>query len=43
MPIEFLYTDSEILKLRKSLLMKYVLDSKELELLTELNEYIWRK
>jgi len=43
MPIEFLYTDSEILKLRKLLIKKYVLDAEELVLLSELTEYINRK
>ena len=39
MPIEFLYTDSEILKIRTQLLKKSILNSKELELIKEINEY----
>ena len=39
MPIEFLYTDSEILKIRTKLLKKMVLSTKEIETLKEINEY----
>jgi len=39
MPIEFLYTDSELLKLRKRLLKKYVLTKEELSTLSEINAY----
>lgn len=39
MPIELLYTDSEILKIRTNLLKKQVLTSDDLELLKEINEY----
>ena len=40
MPIELLYTDSEILKIKLNLLKKDILDSEELKLLREINIYI---
>jgi hypothetical protein len=39
MPIELLYTDSEILKIRTNLLKKSVLTPEDLELLKEINDY----
>jgi len=39
MPIELLYTDSEILKIRTNLLKKSVLTSDELETIKEINDY----
>ena len=43
MPIEFLYTDSEIIKLQRTLLFKSLLTSQDLQLLEEINEYLTRK
>ena len=39
MPIELMFTDSEILKIRTELLKKMVLSTKEIETLKEINEY----
>ena len=39
MPIELLYTDSEILKIRTKLLKKSILTSEDLDLLKEINDY----
>jgi hypothetical protein len=43
MPIEFLYTDSEIIKIHKELLNKIVITVEELELLTEIQNYMKKK
>jgi hypothetical protein len=43
MPIEFLYTDSEIIKLQRTLLFKSLLTAQDLQLLEEINEYLTRK
>lgn len=43
MPVEFLYTDSEIIKLQRRLLFKLVITAEELQLLEEINEYLKRK
>lgn len=43
MPIEFLYTDSEIIKLQRALLFKSLLTAQDLQLLKEINEYLTRK
>ena len=40
MPIQFLYTDKEILKMRKDLLMKSSLTQNELSQLQEINNYV---
>ena len=40
MPVELLYTDSEIVKIQKQLLRKTTLNSSELELLKEINAYM---
>jgi hypothetical protein len=42
MPIELLYTDSEIVKIQKRLLLKTVLSKEELELLKEIQNYMKR-
>jgi len=42
MPIELLYTDKEIVKIQKDILMKKVISRKELEILKEINEYMKR-
>jgi len=42
MPIELLYTDSEIVKIQKTLLLKTVLSKEELELLKEIQNYMKR-
>lgn len=43
MPIELLYTDSEILKIKKSILFKMVISKEELEILKEINIYLKKK
>ena len=43
MPVEFLYTDSEIIKLQRTLLFKTVLTKEDLQLLNEIHEYLTRK
>jgi len=43
MPVEFLYTDSEIIKLQRTLLFKSKLTDQDLQLLEEINEYLKRK
>ena len=42
MPIELIYTDSEILDIRTNLLNQICLSTQELELLKEINEYTKR-
>ena len=42
MPIELLYTDKEIVKIQKDILMKKVISSEELEVLKEINAYMKR-
>jgi len=42
MPIELLYTDKEIVKIQKDILMKKVISRKELDILKEINEYMKR-
>jgi len=42
MPIELLYTDKEIVKIQKDILMKKVISSEELEMLKEINDYMKR-
>jgi hypothetical protein len=42
MPIELLYTDSEIVKLHRELLFKTVISKEELKLLTEIQNYMKR-
>ena len=39
MPIELLYTDQELLKIRKSLLKKIELTKEDLNLLGQINNY----
>jgi hypothetical protein len=43
MPIELLYTDSELVKMQKRLLFKTVLTQDELNTLAEINNYMKRK
>lgn len=43
MPIELLYTDKEIVKMHKKLLFKTVITKEELELLTEIQNYMQQK
>jgi hypothetical protein len=40
MPIQLLYTDSEILKIQSSLLRKLILELEDLSLLEEINNYL---
>jgi hypothetical protein len=40
MPIQLLYTDKEILKLRANLLKRSVLNNADLILLAEINDYV---
>jgi hypothetical protein len=40
MPIELLYTDSELVKMQKRLLFKTVLSKEELETLSEIQNYM---
>jgi hypothetical protein len=40
MPIELLYTDKEIVKIQKDILMKKVISSEELKILKEINSYM---
>ena len=40
MPIQFLYTDKEIVNIQRSLLFKNTLTSEELTLLNEINNYM---
>ncbi len=40
MPIELMYTDSEIVKIQKQLLKKITLNSSDLQLLKEINDYM---
>jgi hypothetical protein len=42
MPIELLYTDSEIVKMHRNLLFKKVISKEELELLEEIQNYMKR-
>ena len=42
-PIEFLYTDSELVKIERSLLFKTVLTAEDLMLLAEIKEYMNKK
>jgi hypothetical protein len=42
MPIELLYTDSEIVKIQRKLLFKSTLNKEELELLSEIKAYMKR-
>jgi hypothetical protein len=43
MPIEQLYSDSEILKIQKSILFKMVISKEELQILKEINIYLKKK
>tara|TARA_R110000772_G_scaffold9622_6_gene31539 strand:+ start:42 stop:173 length:132 start_codon:yes stop_codon:yes gene_type:complete len=43
MPIEFLYTTTELIKLRKSILFKTTISKKDLETLKEIDAYFNRK
>jgi hypothetical protein len=43
MPIELLYTDSELVKMQKRLLFKTVLSKEELETLSEIQNYMNKK
>ena len=40
MPIQFLYTDKEIVNIQRSLLFKNTLKSEELTILNEINNYM---
>lgn len=43
MPIELLFTDKEIIKMQKDILLKSSQTNEELELLKEINSYMNRK
>lgn len=43
MPIELLFTDKEIIKMQKDILLKSSQTNEELELLKEINAYMNRK
>lgn len=42
LPIEFLYSDSEIIKLKREILLKDVITSEDLNVLREIDDYLNR-